>query len=177
MSSIRLWSGIGCLLFAMLIFDRAEAQAQPYPARPIRFIVPTTPAGPTDTLARVISAHLSKALGQQVVVDNRPGAGGRIGLEVASKSVADGHTIFMGSQGNLTVHPALHHKLPYDLEKDFAPIVLLVRVRYMLLVNPRVPANDLRDLLHLVRASPGQFNFASAGKGSSGHIAAELLQR
>ena len=177
MSSIRLWSGIGCLLFAMLIFDRAEAQAQPYPARPIRFIVPTTPAGPTDTLARVISAHLSKALGQQVVVDNRPGAGGRIGLEVASKSVADGHTIFIGSQGNLTVHPALHHKLPYDLEKDFAPIVLLVRVRYLLLVNPRVPANDLRDLLQIVRARPGQFNFASAGKGSSGHIAAELLQR
>jgi len=177
MSGIRLWSGIGCLLCALLIPAGAEAQTQPYPERPLRFIVPATPAGPNDTLARVISVHLSKALGQQVVVDNRPGAGGRMGIEAASKAAADGHTIFIGSQGNQTVHPALHHKLPYDLEKDFAPIVLLVRVRYMLLVNPRVPANDLRDLLRLARARPGQLNFASAGIGSSAHLAAEVLQK
>jgi tripartite-type tricarboxylate transporter receptor subunit TctC len=176
-SGVRLLSGIWCLFIAVPILGHAEARSQPYPVRPIRFIVPTTPAGPTDTLARVLAERLSKVLGQQVVVDNRPGAGGRIGIEVASKSGADGYTIFMGSQGNLTVHPALHHKLPYDLDKDFAPIVLLVRVRYLLLVNPRVPANSLTDLLNLFRSRPGQFNFASVGRGSSGHIAAELLKR
>ncbi|OGA46734.1 MAG: hypothetical protein A3G24_22505 [Betaproteobacteria bacterium RIFCSPLOWO2_12_FULL_62_13] len=177
MPGIRLFTGIWCLFLAAPIPDHAEAQIPSYPVRPIRFIVPTTPAGPTDTLARALSEPLSKALGHQVVVDNRPGAGGRIGIGVAAKSAADGYTIFMGSQGNLTVHPALHHTLPYDLDQDFAPVVLLVRVRYLLLVNPRVPASNLADLLQLLRSRPGQFNFASVGIGSTQHIGAELLKK
>lgn len=125
----------------------------------------------------MVAEHLTKALGQQVVVDNRSGAGGRIGLEAASKAAADGYTIFLGSQGNLTVHPFIHRKLPYNPDRDFAPIVLLVRVRYLLLANPAVGTKNLGELLTLLRSKPSQFNFASVGTGSSGHIAGELFKK
>ena len=163
--------------FAALLPSSASAQAEPYPTRPVRFIVPSTPAGPTDILVRLLAEHLTQSLRQQVIVDNRPGAAGRIGLDTAAKAAADGHTIFLGSQGNLTVSPFLHRKLPYDTERDFAPIVLASRVRYLLLAHPAVPANNLKDLLALLRAKPGQMNYASIGVGSSSHLAGELFKK
>ena len=165
------------LFFAALLPSSASAQAEPYPTRPVRFIVPSTPAGPTDILVRLLAEHLTQSLRQQVIVDNRPGAAGRIGLDTAAKAAADGHTIFLGSQGNLTVSPFLHRKLPYDTERDFAPIVLASRVRYLLLAHPAVPANNLKDLLALLRAKPGQMNYASIGVGSSSHLAGELFKK
>ena len=145
------------MLFAALptLTAATATHAEPYPTRPVRFIVPSTPAGPTDILVRVLAEHLTKSLRQQVIVDNRPGAAGRIGLDAAAKAAADGHTIFLGSQGNLTISPLLYRKLPYDAEHDFAPIVLATRVRYLLLAYPGVPANNLKGLLTLLRANPG----------------------
>jgi tripartite-type tricarboxylate transporter receptor subunit TctC len=176
MFAIRSFPGIWCLCVAALIPDYSRAQTE-YPARPIRFIVPFTPGGISDTLVRLIIDPLTRALGQQVVVDFRSGASGRVGLEIAAKSSADGYTIFLGAQGTLAVLPSLYRQLPYDPEKDFAPIVLLVRSRYLLLINPGVPANNLKELLSLLTSRPGQFSFASVGAGSTGHFAGEMLKR
>ncbi|MGZ9005514.1 MAG: Bug family tripartite tricarboxylate transporter substrate binding protein, partial [Burkholderiales bacterium] len=162
MIAIRSFIGVLVLCSATLLPQHASAQAE-YPTRPIRFIVPFTPGGISDTLVRVVTDPLRSALGQQIVMDFRPGAGGRLGLEIASKSAADGYTIFLGAQGTLAVLPSLHRKLFYDTEKDFAPVVLLVRSRYLLLMNPGVPANNLKELLSLIRSKPGQFSYASVG--------------
>ncbi|HSQ03986.1 MAG TPA: tripartite tricarboxylate transporter substrate-binding protein, partial [Burkholderiales bacterium] len=153
------------------------AAAQTYPTKPIRFIVPFTPGGISDTLVRLVTDPLTRALGQQVVMDFRPGAGGRVVLEIAAKSAADGYTIFLGAQGTLAVLPSLYRKLPYDAEKDFAPIALLARSSYLLLINPAVPAGNVKELLRLIASKPGQFSYASVGAGSTGHFAAEMLKR
>lgn len=177
MFAVRLFLSVCFLCLAALISNVSGAQTE-YPARPIRFIVPFTPAGPTDGYARLVAEPLTKALGQQVVVDNRAGAAGRIGIEIVSKSAADGYTILIGSQGTLAMQPAFYHKLPYNLDKDFAPIVLLVRVHFFLLVNLDVPASNLKELLSLLNKSrPGQFSFASAGIGTVGHFVGEQLKR
>ncbi len=168
---------IMALFFAATLATSARAQAEPYPTRPVRFIVPSTPAGPTDILVRLLAENLTKSLRQQFIVDNRPGAAGRIGLDTVAKAAPDGYTLFLGSQGNLTVSPFLYRKLPYDTERDFAPIVLATRVRYLLLAHPAVPANNLKDLLALMRAKPGQMNYASIGVGSSSHLAGELFKK
>ena len=163
--------------FCILVFSTSAALAQPYPTRPIRFIVPSTAGGPTDVQTRVVADQLTTLLGKQVIVDNRAGAGGRIGLEAAARATPDGYTIFFGSQGNLTVNPFIHRSLPYDPQRDFAPIVLLSRARYLLLANPSVPANNPKDLVALLKAKPGQFNFASVGTGSTSHIGGELFKK
>ena len=168
---------IMALFFAATLATSARAQAEPYPTRPVRFIVPSTPAGPTDILVRLLAENLTKSLRQQFIVDNRPGAAGRIGLDTVAKAAPDGYTLFLGSQGNLTVSPFLYRKMPYDTERDFAPIVLATRVRYLLLAHPAVPANNLKDLLALMRAKPGQMNYASIGVGSSSHLAGELFKK
>lgn len=165
------------VFFAVLSAPKLHARTDPYPVRPVRFIVPSTPAGPTDILVRLLAENLAKSLRQQVIVDNRPGAAGRIGLDTAAKAAADGYTLFLGSQGNLTVSPFLYRKLPYDTARDFAPIVLATRVRYLLLAHPAVPANNLKDLLALLHAKPGQLNYASIGVGSSSHLAGELFKK
>lgn len=161
---------------ALLVSAAANAQPETYPVRPIRFIVPTTPAGPNDILTRLIAERLTGIFGRQVIVDNRSGAGGRIGMEAAAKANADGYTFILASQAHLTIHPALY-QLPYDLENDFAPIVLVGRVQYLLLVHPAVPANTLGELLNLLRSRPGQFNFASVGAGTSSHVVGELFKK
>jgi tripartite-type tricarboxylate transporter receptor subunit TctC len=176
MRALRSFPGVCCLCLAALIPNYSRAQTD-YPVRPIRFIVPFTPGGVSDMLARSLAEPLTKALGQQVVMDFRPGAGGRIGLEVAAKSATDGYTIFLGAQGTLAVGPSLYRQLPYNPDKDFAAVVLLVRASYLLLINPGVPANNLKELLSLLASKPGQFSFASVGTGTSGHFAGELLKR
>ena len=151
--------------------------AQQYPDRPLRFIVPFTPGGISDTLVRLIAEPLTRALGQQVVLDFRPGAGGKVGLEIAAKAAADGYTVFLGAQGTLAVMPSLYKQLPFNPERDFAPAALLVRSRYLLLINPAVAANNLKELIALINRKPRHFSYASVGAGSTGHFAGEMFKR
>ena len=169
-------SGLMLCAAVALIPDCSTAQTPAYPVRPVRFIVPSTPAGPNDVLTRLIAERLTPVLGQQIIVDNRAGAGGRIALEIASKAAPDGYTFFLGSQAHLTVHPVLY-RLPYDIAQDFAPVVLVGRVRYLLLAHPSVPAGTLKDLLNLLRSRPGKLNYASVGAGTTSHIVGELFKK
>ncbi|MBI4192963.1 MAG: tripartite tricarboxylate transporter substrate binding protein, partial [Betaproteobacteria bacterium] len=152
-----------------------SAVAQEYPNKPLRLIVPFPPGGGNDILARSVGQRLSEAIGQQIIVDNRGGAGGLIGAELAAKAVPDGYTIFLASIGNLAFNPALHARLPYDPVRDFAPVTLLATSAFILVVNPSLPAKSVKDLIALAKARPGQLNYASAGQGSIIHLATELL--
>jgi tripartite-type tricarboxylate transporter receptor subunit TctC len=150
--------------------------AQSYPSKPIRFVVPFAPGGSTDLLARMLSRHLTESLGQPVVVDNRAGAGGVIGAEIASRAPADGYTIVLGSPGPLTINPNLLARVPYDTLRDFAPIALATISPFTLVVHPSTPAQSVKELLALARAKPGQLNYGSAGNGSVGHFSAEQFK-
>jgi tripartite-type tricarboxylate transporter receptor subunit TctC len=164
------------ILLALLIGLAASlAQAQTYPARTVRYIVPQAPGGSSDTLARVITPRLASALGQQVVVDNRPGATGIIGAELAAKAPADGHTLLQVATSHAT-NPAMGVKLPYDTLRDFAPISLCVKGANVLSTHPSLPARNLKELIALAKARPGKLNFASSGLGSSNQMAGELLK-
>jgi tripartite-type tricarboxylate transporter receptor subunit TctC len=154
----------------------AWAQASGYPDRPLRLIVPFPPGGGNDILARTVGQRLSQVVGQQIVVDNRGGAGGEIGATLATSAAPDGYTLFLGSLGNLAHNPALKPKLPYDPVKDFAPISLLANSAFILAVNPALPARSVKELVALAKASPGKLNYASAGLGSSLHMTAELFK-
>jgi tripartite-type tricarboxylate transporter receptor subunit TctC len=155
----------------------ASAQAaQPYPSRPVRWVVPFAPGGSTDTLARTIAEPLARALGQSVVVDNRPGANGNLGMEIVARAVPDGHTIVLGYIANLAIAPSLYPKLAFDPVKDFAPVTQLASSPNVLVAHPSVPAKNLKELLALA-AVPGRIHFASAGVASVGHLAGELLNQ
>jgi len=154
----------------------AWAQASGYPDRPLRLIVPFPPGGGNDILARTVGQRLSQVVGQQIVVDNRGGAGGEIGATLATSAAPDGYTLFLGSLDNLAHNPALKPKLPYDPVKDFAPISLLANSAFILAVNPALPARSVKELVALAKASPGKLNYASAGLGSSLHMTAELFK-
>lgn len=164
-------------LFLLLACAAFHAPAQQYPDRPLRFIIPFTPGGISDTLSRLTAEHLTRALGQQVVLDFRPGAGGKVGLEIAAKAANDGYTVFLGAQGTMAVLPALFKQLPFNPDRDFAPVALLVRSHYLLLLNPAVPAGTVKELIALIGSRPGQFSYASVGAGSSGHFAGEIFKR
>jgi tripartite-type tricarboxylate transporter receptor subunit TctC len=151
------------------------AQAQSYPTKPIRLIVPFPPGGGNDVVARVIAQKLGERLGQQVVVDNRAGANGIVGLQALMQSPPDGYTLAVGAAGPLAVNPSLYDKLPYDPLKDFAPITNMVNYPLLLVVHPSVPAKTTQDLVNLAKAKPKQLYFASPGSGNSGHLAGELL--
>jgi len=153
----------------------APAAAQHYPTRPVRFVVPFAPGGSVDTLARTIGPHLADALGQQVVVDNRPGGNGNIGMEVVAQSRPDGHTLVLGYIANLAIFPSLPVKLPYDPVRDYAPITQVASSPNVLTAHPSVPAKNLKELVALVKAKPGQVSFASTGVASVGHLTGELL--
>lgn len=150
--------------------------AQTYPSKPVRFIVPFAPGGSTDLLARMLSRHLTDSLGQPVIVDNRGGAGGVIGAEIAARAPADGYTIVLGSPGPLTINPNLVAKMPYDTLRDFAPIALATISPFTLVVHPSSPAQSVKELLALARAKPGQLNYGSAGTGSVSHFSAEQFK-
>lgn len=160
---------------AAAAFSGAGA-AQWTPSKPIKMIVPFSPAGAADITARSVSDKLAAALGQPVVVDNRGGAGGIIGTEVGAKSSPDGYTLIVGSDPPYTINPHLQ-KVPYDPLRDFEHVSLIAEVPLLLLVNPgRVPANNLKELITLAKANPGKYTMASSGSGSSGHLAGELLK-
>ncbi|HEV2008915.1 MAG TPA: tripartite tricarboxylate transporter substrate binding protein, partial [Burkholderiales bacterium] len=163
-----------CALAAFAFVPSAHAQS--YPAKPIRWIVTFPPGGPTDVIARMVGAKLTEAWGQQVVIDNRAGAGGVIGTELAAKSAADGYTLLFGTSSGLSVNPALSSKLPYDPARDFAPVSLLVINPQILVVNNAVPVNSLKELIALAKSRPGQLNYGSVGRGSPNHLGMELLK-
>ena len=152
------------------------AQGQAYPAKPVRIVVPFPAGGTTDILAREVAARLSQTLGQPVVVDNRPGAGGNIGAELVAKSPADGYTFLMGTVGTHAINASLYSKLPYDHVRDFAPVILVAGVPNVLEVNPSVPVNSVQELIAYAKANPGKLNFASSGSGTSIHLAGELFK-
>ena len=152
-----------------------SASPSDYPSRSIRFVVPFTPGGTVDILARVISPRLSEALGQQVVVDNRGGSAGVIGTEIAARSPPDGYTLMLGNTASIAINPGLYSKLPYDPVRDFAPVTLVALAPYVLVVPPSLPARSVKEMLALARARPGQLAYASTGNGSVGHLSGELL--
>ncbi len=154
----------------------APAAALDYPIRPIRFLVAVAPGGSTDSLARLVGQRLSDSLGQQVVIDNRPGGGGLVGLEVASKAVADGYTLLAGGTGSIAINPSLYKKLPYDPVRQFSPVVLIAYSSSVLVVHPSVAAKNIAELIALAKAKPGELRYASAGGGSSPHLSATVFR-
>lgn len=155
--------------------SRAMAQA-PWPARPIRLIVPLAAGGPTDLLARIISQPLSTRLGQPIVIENRPGAGGSIGAEVAAKADPDGYTLFLGTSGTLSINQSLYSTLRYDPVKEFAPIRLAASAPYLVVVHPSVPARTLQELVAYAKAHPGKLNYGIV-PGGAAQLAVELFKR
>jgi len=168
----RVFSIVAAAWLAVL---SVAASAQAYPAKPIRLIVPFAPGGPNDVIGRIVGQKLTEAWGQTVVVENRGGAGGTIGVEAGAKSPPDGYTIIMGGSSNLTVAPSLYAKLPYDSLRDFAPVSNVAFVPYVVTVNPRVPARSMKELVAIAKARPGFLNYGSSGTGSMSSLAAELI--
>lgn len=165
-----------CLSVCLLSFAGGAAVAQTYPVKPVRLIVPFPPGAGVDIVSRSVSGPLGKLLGQQLVVDNRAGAGGIVGGELAAKSPADGYTLLMGTAGMLTVVPHLNRNLPYSVERDFVPVSLVASVPSALVVHPSLPVKSVRDLVQLAKAKPGALNYASTGNGTLPHLAAEFFK-
>ena len=168
--------GAAAFLSALGVCPPASA-AENYPARPLRMIVPFPPGGGTDIMARMVGQRLNDAFGVQVVVDNRGGAAGIIGTDLAAKSTPDGHTMMIGSVSTICINASLHKKLPFDPEKDLAPISLVAMTPSLLVVGNTVAAKSVKELIALAKAKPGQLHFASPGSGSSAHLGGELLKQ
>ena len=162
-----------CLILA--VATPAIAQSD-YPTRPIRMLVPFSPGGASDTAARVVSQQLAPRLGQQIVIENRPGAGGVIGAELAARATPDGYTLLMGSNTEIVINPNLYKKLPYDTQRDFTPISLVADTPLILVVHPSVPAKTVQELIALAKAKPGVLNYASSGNGSTVQLASEMFK-
>lgn len=169
---------ISCSICAVLsvALPLPLAAAQAYPDKPIRVIVPVPAGGTPDVVARMVAPGLSTLLGQQLVIDNRGGAGGLIGAELAARAVPDGYTVFFSSPGSLTILPHLQKQVAYDTLKDFAPISLVSIGPFLLITHPSVPARTVKELIALARAEPGKLNYASAGNGAANHLAMELFK-
>jgi tripartite-type tricarboxylate transporter receptor subunit TctC len=164
------------LLAALLCLAALGAQAQTYPAKPIRILIAQAPGSATDVISRVVANRLGEALGQPIVIEARPGAGGVLGTEAAARSGADGYTLFMANNSTHGSNPALYAKLPYDAVNDFAPITLVASVPYVLVVDPSLPVKNVDELIKLAKSAPGKMNFASAGNGSTHQFCGELLK-
>ena len=152
------------------------AHAQTYPAKPIRLIIPFPPGGATDALGRTVVQKLGESLRQQVIADNRPGASGILGMELAAKAPADGYTLVVGQASNLAINLALMGKLPYDPVAGFSPITLIATTPNVLVVHPSLPVRSIKDLVALAKAKPGKINYASSGIGSPGHLVTERFK-
>jgi len=164
-----------CALGIMLIIA-LPVLAQNYPTKPIRLVLPYPPGGGTDVIARPLAQKLTEQLGQQVIVDNRGGAGGNIGMEFVAKSPNDGYTLLFALTAQYAVNPSLYPKLPYDPVRDYAPISLLANAPYLLVVHQALPAKSVAELVALVKARPGQLSYSSSGNGSGAHLAGEMLR-
>jgi tripartite-type tricarboxylate transporter receptor subunit TctC len=162
---------------AILLAPIADAAAQTaYPTKPVSLLIAFPPGGPRDVLSRIVGKKLEQILGQPFILDNRPGAGGNIAAEAAATAPADGHTLLMGNNSILATNAALYKKINFNAERDFAPISLVGSQANILVVNPNVPAKSMAELIALLRANPGKFNYASSGHGAAAHLSAELFK-
>ncbi len=166
-------AGVGV---SIALFGTPAHAADPFPSKPIRLVVPFAPGGSSEIVARSVAAEMSKALGQQVVVENKPGGAGNVAMSEVARSAADGYTLILGHVGTLAVNPYMFAKLPYDPDKDFTPVTLLARVPNIFVVNASLPVKDFKEFLALAKAKPGSLNYGSAGNGSAGHLAFEYLK-
>lgn len=167
-------AGLG-LPLAHMLPGAANAQTSAWPTRAIRFVVPFAPGGSSEIVARATSIELTKFIGQNVYVDNKPGAGGNLAMSEVARA-EDQHTLILGHIGTLAVNPYIYAKLPYDPVKDFKPITLLAKVPSLYVVNPDLPVKNLKDFIALMKSKPGKLNYGSAGNGSAGHLAFEYLK-
>jgi tripartite-type tricarboxylate transporter receptor subunit TctC len=164
------------LLTAATALWLAPVAAAEYPARPVSLIVAFTPGGPSDVLARIVGKKIGELLGQPIVIENKPGAGGNIAAELVARAAPDGYTLLMGNNSILATNASLYKKIGYDAEKDFAPISLIGSQANILVVNPALPVKSMAELIALAKAKPGQLNFASSGHGAAAHLAGELFK-
>ncbi|HKU86421.1 MAG TPA: tripartite tricarboxylate transporter substrate binding protein [Casimicrobiaceae bacterium] len=162
--------------FAAAFAATSPAFAQTFPTKTARLVVPFPPGGPLDATGRLIAQHLTERWGQSVVVENKPGAGGNIGADFVAKSPADGYTVVMGALSTHAVNPSLYAKMPYDAQKDFAPITLIAITPNVLVVNPDLPVHSVKELIAYAKARPGKLSFGSGSIGSAGHLAGELFK-
>ena len=167
-------SCIGAALLGAAV--SAPLAAQPYPSKPVRWIIPFPPGGGTDVISRTLAQKLTESWGQQVIADNRPGSGGTIGLAAAAKLPPDGYNLVLGQLANLGIAPALYPKLPYDPVKDFTPVTLVLTSPLILVAHPSLPAKNLRELIALAKAKPDSVTFGSPGNGTTGHLGTEMLK-
>jgi tripartite-type tricarboxylate transporter receptor subunit TctC len=163
------------LILAITLAATGLAHAQNYPTKTIRLVVPLVAGGPTDLLARLIAQPLGERLGQQVIVDNRPGAGGNIGAEMVAKSPADGYTLFMGTSGPMSINVSIYSKIGYHPARDFAPVVLAASAPFVVVVHPALPVSNIKQLITLIKSKPGQLNFGAV-PGNAAHLATELFK-
>jgi len=161
---------------AAMVATAAPALGQAYPTKPIRIVAPSTPGDAPDVIARLVADKLSVALGQQVVVDNKPGAGGVVGSESVAKAPPDGYTLIMGNAGSHGINAAVYSKLPYDIQRDFAPVSQVAIAPNVMVVNPSVPANSVAEFIAYAKSQPGKLSYASGGNGSSAHMSMELFK-
>ncbi len=169
-------SFLTALIVAVGIIFAWPALAETWPARPIRFIVPFAPGGGGDVVGRIIGQRLSEQLGKPLIIDNRGGAGGTLGVELASKAAPDGYTLLLGNVGPIAVGPALYPKLPYDPVRDFAPVTMIASFANILVANTGLPVKSVPELVAYAKSRPGKLNFGSAGTGTSTHLAGELFK-
>ncbi len=167
---------LACFFFGLSILSFAQGYAASFPSRSIRMIVPVAPGGPTDLLARVMAPKLTEALGQQVIVDNRAGGNGNIGMEIAARAIPDGHTWLLATAGHLTVNPSLYTNLPFDTVRDFAPVSICASLPSILVTHPALPAKSVAELIRLGKSKPDYLIYATAGSGSPSHLTGELLK-
>lgn len=156
-------------------FAAATAHAQEYPSRPLRLVIPYAPGGPVDIVGRVVASRLNEAFGQQVIVDNRAGAGGNIALEIVAKAAADGYTLLMGANGPIAINPSLYRTMPVDTRRDLQPVSMVASSAMILVVHPTLPAASVKQLIALAKGRPGAINYASSGTGSTAHLSSELF--
>lgn len=164
------------LAFSSLVLTLLQPAWAQYPDKPIRMIVPQAPGSATDTAARILATALGPQLGQQIIIDNRPGGGFSIGLDLVAKAAPDGYTIGMGPVGALAISPNMMSKLPYDIEKDFQPVALVTKGHLLLAVSPTLPVNSVADLVAYAKKNPGKLTNASSANGSPGHVGGELFK-
>ncbi len=164
-------------LLAVSALAAFAVHAQGYPTKPIRLVVPFAPGGSSSIVARAVAAEMEKGLGQVIVVDNKPGGGGNVAMLEVAKADPDGYTLIIGHVGSLAMNPFMYSKLPYDVDRDFAPVSLLALVPAIFVVHESVAAKNLREFVALARKEPGKMYYGSAGNGSAGHLAMEYLKR
>jgi tripartite-type tricarboxylate transporter receptor subunit TctC len=171
---MRTW--LAAVLVSALFPAAVAAQATSYPSKPVTIIVPAAPGGVTDALGRTLAQRFTEAWGQQVIVENKPGANNQIAAEYVTKAAPDGYALLIGPEVTFVVNPSLYAKLPYDPVKGFTPIVGLVTINHALIVNPALPVQNVKDLIALAKQKPGEINYGTFGVGSSGHLNMELFQ-